>query len=164
MRKSPVHPKDEASDFGGYEIDAGVNFSEFLEEARQYAREVHPQESYGNSEVTGEKRLGEGEKRRKKSWKSSLFSWWKAEKKSNKPSMHPANAPPRISKPKKGYVSGPICGNTRVDTRSQRPSSGPLTILFNPTKKEEAGVPYMCLDQQNNSHYVNAYGPIYLVT
>ncbi|GKU92747.1 hypothetical protein SLEP1_g6435 [Rubroshorea leprosula] len=157
MMKSPMHPSIETSDCSGYEFDPGVNFSEFLKEARQYATEVKPQESCGNSEV-------KGEERRKKSWRSSLFSWWKTDKKSSKPGTGAADAPRRSYKPKKGYFSGPILGNARVNRKSQRPSSGHVTTVFNPTRKEENEVPYMCLDQPNNSPHVNAYGPLYSVT
>lgn len=157
MRKSP-------DDRTGHEFDPRLNFSEFLEEARQYAREIRPEESYRNS--VG---LGGDKKGRKKSWTSSLISWLKGEKKSSNHDTISTINPPNISKPKKSYASGPIYGNARgvVHTMSShRPLSGPLsTILFSRTRKGEAEVPYMSLDQNQNSHHANdAYGPLYLVT
>ncbi|XVF25301.1 hypothetical protein REPUB_Repub13aG0201600 [Reevesia pubescens] len=203
MNKSPGHPKYETSDYGCYEFDPQVNFSEvihnttpfffgslpfslirtpptmfvgyvnlsgfgfdpfdqFLEEARQHARDINFQRSSSCSEEVGKKRLG-GEKKNKKSWKNSLFSWWKIDRKS-KPSSNPVDGL-NISKPTKGYSSGPLCGIARgVDAPRRRPSSGPVSILFNPTRKVENEVPYMCLDQPNDPYQINAYGPVYLVT
>ncbi|XP_022715378.1 uncharacterized protein LOC111274754 isoform X2 [Durio zibethinus] len=134
----------------------------FLEEARQHARDINFQRSSSCSEEAGKKRL-EGEKKNKKSWKNSLFSWWKTDRKS-KPSSDPVDVP-NISKPTKGYCSGPLCGTARgIDTPRRRPSSGPVSILFNPKRKVENEVPYMCLDQPNDPYQINAYGPVYLVT
>ncbi|KAK6268327.1 hypothetical protein QUC31_012487 [Theobroma cacao] len=166
MSKSPVHPKHETSDYACYEFDPQVNFSQFLEEARQHARDINFQRSSSCSEEVGKKRFG-GEKKRekksKKSWKNSLFSWWKIDRKS-KPSPDPVDGL-HISKPTKGYGSGPLCGTARgVDTRRRRPSSGPVSILFHSTRKVENEVPYMCLDQPNDPYQINAYGPVYLVT
>lgn len=104
------------------------------------------------------------EKKMKKSWKNSLFGWWKVEKKS-KTSTELANTS-HISTPRKGHVSGPIYGSGRGDDtrRNQRPTSGPITTFFNPIRRVENGIPYMSLDQLNDSHHVKSYGPVYLVT
>lgn len=120
----------------------------------------------------GKKRLGGGQKKSKKSW---FFSWWKIDRRKSKTSLNPVDGGrPSISKPTKGYASsGPIlCGSTvnagGVDTqlpsRLRRLSSGPVSILFNPTRKVENEVPYMSLDHPNDPYQINAYGPVYLVT
>ncbi|OMO66012.1 hypothetical protein COLO4_30875 [Corchorus olitorius] len=162
MSKSPGHPKYETSDCACYEFDPQVNFSQFLEEARQHARDINIQRSASCCEGMGKRRLGE-EKKSKKSWKNSLFSWWKIDRKS-KLSPNPVDGP-NVSKPTKSHVSGPLCGTSRaVDTRRRRPSSGPVSLLFNPTRKMENEVPYMSLDQPNDPYQMKAYGPVYLVT
>ena len=137
-------------------------FDQFLEEARQHAGHINFQRSSSCSEEVGKKRLG-GEKKSKKSWKNSLFSWWKIDRKS-KPSSTPVDGLD-ISKPTKGYGSGPLCGTARgADTRRRCLSSGSVSILFNPTRNVENEVPYMCLDQPNDPYQIKAYGPVYLVT
>ncbi|XVE51774.1 hypothetical protein DITRI_Ditri02bG0068100 [Diplodiscus trichospermus] len=188
MSKSPEFPKCETSGYACYEFDPQVNFSQkvatlsiailnlsgfgllsltlcdqFLEEAKQHARDMSLQRSSSCSEVIGKKRLG-GEKKGKKSWKNSLFSWWKIDRKS-KTSTNPMDGH-NISKPTKGYASGPLHGTASrgIDTPRRRPTSGPVSILFNPTRKLENEVPYMCLDQPNDPYQINAYGPVYLVT
>ncbi|KAK8274138.1 hypothetical protein V6Z12_D10G054100 [Gossypium hirsutum] len=161
MNKSPAHQQYETSDCS-YEFDPQVNFSQFLEEARQHARDINLQRSSSCSEEVGKKRLG-AEKKSKKSWRISLFSWWKINGKS-KPGSDPVHVP-NPSKPTKGYGSGPLCTTTRgIKTRHQRPSSGPVSILFTPTRKMENEVPYMSLDQPNDPYHINTYGPVYLVT
>uniref|UniRef100_A0A5B7BDE1 Uncharacterized protein n=1 Tax=Davidia involucrata TaxID=16924 RepID=A0A5B7BDE1_DAVIN len=163
MKKSPIHPKYEAGDYGDYGFDPQVDFSQFLEEAREHACK----ENSSYPEEAGKKQLGEV-KKSKKSWKRSLFSWWKAEKRGN-PSME-APTSCQISNPRRGYVSGPICGTGGgggggASCKPWRPTSGPLTTLFHPTKRVENEIPYMCLDQLNNHpHGVQSYGPVYLVT
>lgn len=155
--------------FNGYKIripiSFGCDFDQFLEEARQHAREVKFQAPSTFSEETGKKKLGE-DKKTKKSWKKSLFSWLKMEKNSKHPSMQPAANTSHISKPRKGHVSGPISGSSsRGDgMRQRRPTSGPIAYFFSPSRKVENEIPYMCLDQLNNPHHVKSYGPVYLVT
>ncbi|KAL5822254.1 hypothetical protein ACOSQ3_020160 [Xanthoceras sorbifolium] len=162
MKKSPIHLDYETSDYGVHEFDPQLDFSQFLEEARQHANEMSFQSSSTYTEELGKQKLG-GEKKIKKSWKNSLFSWWKVHKKS-KPSMEPANTS-SISNPRKGHVSGPIYGSGRGDDmKLRRSTSGPITNLFNPIRKGEDEMPYMCLDQLNDSHHVKSYGPVYLVT
>ncbi|KAK9281759.1 hypothetical protein L1049_004664 [Liquidambar formosana] len=162
MKKSPIHPKYELANFNGYVFDPQVDFSQFLEEARQHAREGDLKVPSPNREEAGERSSGE-EKKSKRSWKNSLFSWWKADKKT-KPHVEPAIIT-QISNSRRGHVSGPIYGSGGgVIGRHRRPTSGPLTSLFNPTKRAENEMPYMCLDKLNNSHVVEAYGPVYLVT
>ncbi|XVE88543.1 hypothetical protein DITRI_Ditri19aG0077700 [Diplodiscus trichospermus] len=162
MSKSPVHPEYETNDYGRYECDPQVNFSQFIEAAKQHARDRNFQQSPSCSEEIRKKRLG-GEKKSKKSWKSSLFSWWKIDRKS-KPNSSAVGGT-HVSKASKGYGYGPFCGTTRgVETPRRRPSSGSISILFNPTRKMENEVPYMSLDEPNHPYQINAYGPVYLVT
>lgn len=161
MKKSPVYPNYEGSDYGGYEFDPQVDFTQFLEEARQHARQMNLQNSQSNAEEARKTRTGGEEKKSKKSWKNSLLKWWKSD---NKKNTEPANSS-HISNPRKGHVSGPIYGSGRaVEPKHRRQTSGPLTNLFNPTKRTGNEIPYMCLDQLNSPNGVKAYGPVYLVT
>ena len=138
------------------------DYDQFLEEARRHARQGNPQGPSPHGDEAGKGRLSE-EKRSKKSWKSTLFSWWKADKK-NKPSVEQVPCS-RISDPRRGHVSGPIYGSgRRTDGKQRRPTSGPLTSLFNPTRKAETDIPYVSLNQLSSSHSAQAYGPVYLVT
>ncbi|GMI73004.1 hypothetical protein HRI_000969700 [Hibiscus trionum] len=163
MSKSP---KYEASDYDSREFDPRLNFSQFLEEARQHAggdtRVNFQRSSSSCSKQVGEIKLGGGHKKNKKLWKISFFSSWKFDRK-NKSSSDPA----QVSKPTKGcgYGSGPLRRTAEgIDTVRRRASSGPISILFNPSKKVENEVPYMCLGQPNDPYQINAYGPVYLVT
>ncbi|CAK7356436.1 unnamed protein product [Dovyalis caffra] len=161
MNKAPIYQNYEASNYGAYEFDPQVDFTQFLEEARQHAREMNLQSSLPLSE-SGKGRVKE-EKKSRSSWKHSLLKWWKAEKKT-KPIVEQTNSS-HISNPRKGHVSGPIFGSgRRVDAKPLRQASGPLANLFSPSKRVENEIPYMCLDQLNNPHGVKAYGPVYLVT
>ncbi|XP_038684690.1 uncharacterized protein LOC119984687 [Tripterygium wilfordii] len=162
MKRSPIYPNCETNYYGGNEFDPHLDFSLFLEEAREHAREVNPQAPLSNPEKAGKGRLGE-EKKNKKSWSSSLFKWWKVEKKS-KPGAEPSNGS-QVPNARSGNVSGPINGNARgFNRRHCRQNSGPVNSLFNPTKRGENEIPYMCLHQRSNSHASVAYGPVYLVT
>uniref|UniRef100_A0A6N2K4Y4 Uncharacterized protein n=1 Tax=Salix viminalis TaxID=40686 RepID=A0A6N2K4Y4_SALVM len=168
MNKAPMYHHYEASDYGAYEFDPEVDFTkltinhdQFLEEARQHAREMNLQSPLPHPE-SGKGRVEE-EKRSRGSWKRTLLKWWKAGKKT-RTGVEPTNSS-HISNPKKGHVSGPIYGSGRgVDARHRRQTSGPLTNLFNHSKRVENEIPYLCLDQLNNPHGVKAYGPVYLVT
>ncbi|KAK8594819.1 hypothetical protein V6N13_015735 [Hibiscus sabdariffa] len=139
-----------------------VNFSQCLQEARQDARDLNLRRSPSCSEEAGKTRLG-AEKKSKKSWRNSLFSWCKIDTK-NKPGSDPVHVP-NIFKSTKRYGSGLLCRTTKgVETPCRRPLSGPVFILFTPTRKVENEVPYMSLDQPNNPQQMNIYGPVYLVT
>ncbi|KDP40623.1 hypothetical protein JCGZ_24622 [Jatropha curcas] len=163
MKKSPVYPNYDTSDYVGYEFDPQVDFTQFLEEARQHAREVNLQNSLPHAEETVKTRTEE-EKKSKKSWKNTLFKWWKSDNKKGEASKQPANSS-HVSNPRKGHVSGPIYGTGgTVDMKLRRQTSGPLANLFNPIKRTGNEAPYMCLDPINNPHGVKAYGPVYLVT
>ncbi|KAK0598146.1 hypothetical protein LWI29_032060 [Acer saccharum] len=164
IKKCPTYMDYEGSDYGVHEFDPQLDFSLFLEEARQHAKEVNFEASSTNTEELRKKKQIGGEKKIKKSWKNSLLSWWKVHKKS-KSSMEPAASTSNISKLRKGHVSGPIYSSGRGDDiKLRRQTSGPITNLFNPIKRGECEIPYMCLDQINNSHHVKSYGPVYLVT
>ncbi|XP_059643807.1 uncharacterized protein LOC132285632 isoform X2 [Cornus florida] len=163
MKKSPIYPKYEAGDYNDYGFDPQVDFSQFLEEARKHTSkenfEAAPPPCLGGA---GKKHLGEA-KTKKKSWKESLFSWWKDDKKSNS-SVEPPTIP-HTAKSKRGNASGPIYGSGGgASCKPRRPTSGPLTRFFHPTRRVENEMPYICLGQLNNTHDVQSYGPVYLVT
>ncbi|XP_065868314.1 uncharacterized protein [Euphorbia lathyris] len=167
MKKSPVHPnKYETGDYGvGYEFDPQLDFSQFLEEAKQHERTMNLQNSAAESEAE-KVRSTEDIKKSKKSWKKSLFKWWKSDTKKNEAtSSKESDNSSHISRPRKGHVSGPLYGTGRpLETKLHRQTSGPLTNLFNPTKRLGKETPYMNLDQPNNPNGVKSYGPVYLVT
>nr|XP_023902266.1 uncharacterized protein LOC112014124 isoform X2 [Quercus suber]XP_023902267.1 uncharacterized protein LOC112014124 isoform X2 [Quercus suber]XP_023902268.1 uncharacterized protein LOC112014124 isoform X2 [Quercus suber]XP_023902269.1 uncharacterized protein LOC112014124 isoform X2 [Quercus suber]XP_023902271.1 uncharacterized protein LOC112014124 isoform X2 [Quercus suber] len=163
MKKSPIYPKYETTAYEGDGFDSHVvDFSQFLQEARHHAREVGFHSSSLHPEENVKKRLAE-EKKVKKSWKNSLLSWWKTDKKSKlqvEPEVSSYNSTPR-----QRLVSGPIHGSGKNnDCRYRHPTSGPITGLFNPTKRVENEISYMCLDQLDKPHDVQTYGPVYLVT
>ncbi|KAJ6715020.1 hypothetical protein OIU85_026518 [Salix viminalis] len=79
MNKAPMYHHYEASDYGAYEFDPEVDFTKFLEEARQHAREMNLQSPLPHPE-SGKGRVEE-EKRSRGSWKRTLLKWWKAGKK-----------------------------------------------------------------------------------
>ncbi|KAK8629222.1 hypothetical protein V6N13_078073 [Hibiscus sabdariffa] len=157
MSKSP---KYEASDYGSHEFDPRLNFAQFLEEATQHAGgDTHV--NFLRSSSSCSKQVG-GHEKKKKLWKISLFSWWNFDRK-NKSSSDPV----QVSKPTKGYGygSGPLRGIAGgIDTACRRASSGPVSTLFNPTKKLENEVLYMCLNQPKEPYQIKDYGPVYLVT
>ncbi|KAJ9568460.1 hypothetical protein OSB04_004426 [Centaurea solstitialis] len=142
-----------------YEYDPHLEFAQFLKEAKTHACQ---QESL---HVTGKDQLSGATKLNNKSWKSSIFSWLKANKKksSHKKVIQEEPPPPSKSSPKirPSYVSGPI--NRISADRPKRPTSGPLISTLFKTK-EEFQRPYISLGKINNSRDVNPYGPIYMVT
>ena len=130
-------------------------------EAKQKISSVHPEDAKKGSET---------EKKIKKSWKKSLISWWKSDKK-NKQIVNPANnSQSHVSGKRKGHVSGPIYNNSTGKgpeyNKLRHPTSGPIMGLFKPTKKmeDENETPYMTLHQQSNLPGVQSYGPVYMVT
>lgn len=181
MGKSPLHSKHEEIDYGGSPFDPQMDFSQvcnlllrtihvlyriisaaalffwfdqFLKEARQHGREVNLKATTSGAEEV---------KKSKKSWKTSLFFWWKAEKKI-KTSMEPANSSHHSSKlTGHRHVSGPVFESERA-VHLQRQTSGPLTNLFNNNRGTENQIPYMSLHHLNNHSPVKVYGPVYLVT
>ncbi|XP_057980446.1 uncharacterized protein LOC131166150 [Malania oleifera] len=160
MMRSPGHPNYERGNSAAYVFDPQVNFSRVLEEARKHAREGNAEVSSPYQDKPTEKNMNKVNKNSKKSWKNSLFSWWKVEKKS-RPDMEPARGlyAPKL---RRGYASGPIFGSREnVERRPWCPSSG---FRFNPGKREQQNaIPYMHLDQLD-PHAARTYGPLYLVT
>ncbi|KAK4413716.1 hypothetical protein Salat_2784400 [Sesamum alatum] len=164
MINSPVYQGLESADYCINEFDYQEDFTRFLEEARKNAFN-----GISNAEQVepARKERFDGEKKSRKSWKKSLFSWLKPDRKSKstKEAMHNTN----ISKARRGYVSGPVepagCGSGGATGTAKRAASGPLTGLFSSTSRvEEYEVPYMCLGQLNNTQKLQSYGPVYLVT
>lgn len=133
-----------------------------MEEAKQHGKEEKLKTSSVYPEET---RKTESEKGKKggKSWKSSLISWWKSDKKSKVKEESTNNSNSKVYVKKQCHVSGPINSSYKGPhgKKQWRPSSGPLTNLFKPTKREENEIPYMCLHQENNPQN---YGPLYVVT
>ncbi|TKY64190.1 tetratricopeptide repeat protein 14 [Spatholobus suberectus] len=166
MMKSPSQPTYEASHYDDYGFDLQQDFCQFLEEAKQHGKEaklksssVHPEESG----KTGSEK--EKEKKGKKSWKSSLTSWWKADKKSKHRENPTNNSKPKGSGKRHGHSSGPMYSSCKgSDGKHWRPSSGPLISLFKSTKREENEIPYISLHQQNSPRAEQNYGPLYVVT
>ncbi|XAR49825.1 hypothetical protein NMG60_11003978 [Bertholletia excelsa] len=163
MKKSPIYP---GHDGGDYDFDPQADFLQFLEEARRHASQENVEaDLYFHP---GEAQMGRSDevKRSKRSWKRSVFSWFKSEKKSNSSMAPPTSF--HVSKPRRGHVSGPIHtnggGGSSDKDKPRRPMSGPLKGLFQSTKKTESGIPYMCLDKLTSPHGVQSYGPVYLVT
>ncbi|XP_039041155.1 uncharacterized protein LOC120179691 [Hibiscus syriacus] len=103
-----------------------MNFSQFLEEARQHATDINLQRSSSCSET----RLG-AERKSKKSWTvHSLFSWCKTDRKSK-----PGSDPVRVSN--KLYGSGPLCGTTKgVETPSCSIVGAAVLGPFHPYKED----------------------------
>lgn len=136
------------------------DFGQFLEEARQHSGKtklVSPISQPHLGEV-GKRRIGE--EKHKQSWKNSLFKWCKADKKNKPAAMHMPSVKARNS-----HVSGPIYkSESGVDKRHRRPTSGPLTAIFNSSKRVETDIPYASLEQLNISSEDKSFGPLYLVT
>ncbi|KAL7603677.1 hypothetical protein Lser_V15G17782 [Lactuca serriola] len=139
------------------EFDPELDFAQFLEEAKTHASE----------EEEGRKDSKEKTKA-KRSWKASIFSWMKANKKEEQQQQQ-LTIKTEYRKPtrRQGYVSGPINGVKGCKTqRLKRQSSGPLSGLFHQrTKMEEFQMPYTSLGKLNKSpENLSNYGPVYLVT
>ncbi|KAG8380223.1 hypothetical protein BUALT_Bualt07G0171000 [Buddleja alternifolia] len=156
MNKSLIFPTHENADYCSYEFDYQSDFVQFLEEARKNTKlSTSPRE---------EEQL-DVEKKSRKSWKNSLFSWLKSDKKSTTTKQSTT-----VYKPRRGQVSGPVQGNVAGNVvtigRARRAVSGPLTGLFSRSMKrvDEYEVPYMCLGQFYDPHKFHSYGPLYLVT
>ena len=133
-------------------------------EARRYANDK--EDCPGKIDNKGQLNAEKQSRRKKKSWRTVLFSFWKkTEKKSNQCpkeassslGSHFASLKPR------GHVSGPIHRNGGVRAGNRLPSSGPLMSLFHPRKREEDAMPtpYVSLGKANKMQYG---GPLYLVS
>lgn len=142
--------------------------SQFLKEAKSRALEDNFK---GVPPHAGETRKADTQgmdRKKRKSWKSSLFSWLKMDRKNK--TMVEVEPTTNNTKVRRGggMFSGPIMHSNGVSisssSRSRKPTSGPLPSLFNPSMRDEGNeiVPYMCLNQQLvNPH---SFGPVYLVT
>ncbi|KAG1342561.1 hypothetical protein COCNU_05G007900 [Cocos nucifera] len=168
MKTAPVFPKAEIGDCNEFGYDPQLDFSKILEEARKHANGVKFSLSPLNSE---EKKVELEATQNKKSWKRSLFFWFKLGKKSSKQSRtSKTNSSSCSHDPnhKHGPVSGPLFGNggnfALIQRSFRRSTSGPLANCFTPTRAEENELHYVCLAQQSNPSGVQAFGPIYLVT
>ncbi|XP_020547938.1 uncharacterized protein LOC110011677 isoform X2 [Sesamum indicum] len=138
---------------------------------RQFWEEARKNACLGNLhtarlEAAGKKQF-DLEKKNRKSWKGSLFSWLETDKK-HKSTKQPTKGS-TVPKPRRQHFPGPVQGQGAVGgimtARAQRAASGPLISLFSSTKRaDEYEVPYMCLGQQLNSpQKFHSYGPVYLV-
>ncbi|RDX81288.1 hypothetical protein CR513_38050, partial [Mucuna pruriens] len=168
MMKSPPQATYEASHYDDYGFDLQQDFCQFLEEAKQHGKEAKLKSSSVHPEESG-KAGSEKEKKGKKSWKSSLTSWWKADKKSKLSEKTTNNSKSKGSGKRHGHghghSSGPMYNSCKSsDGKHWRPSSGPLLNLFKPTKREENEIPYISLHQQNSPPSEQNYGPLYVVT
>ncbi|KAK6914617.1 hypothetical protein RJ641_019734 [Dillenia turbinata] len=163
MQAAATHKYCECGEHNGFHFDPRVDFAQFLEQARRHASRGHLDAHSSCSQEAKRKRSKE--KGEKKSWQSSLFSWWKRDRKT-KPCEEPAGIAQNSHTRWGGYASGPIMQNGEVaKVRQQRQSPGPLSSIFNPTKKVEADIPYVCLDHHlNKTRSKHSYGPMYLVT
>ncbi|XP_010937243.1 uncharacterized protein [Elaeis guineensis] len=168
MKTAPVFPKGEVGDCNGFGYDPQLDFSKILEEASKHTNDV----KFSLSPVYSEEKKVEVEAaKNKKSWKRSLFFWFKLGKKSSKHSRTSktnASNCSHVPNHKHGPVSGPLFGNggnlAHIQRSIRRSTSGPLASCFTPTRAEENEVRYMCLAQQSHPSVVQAFGPIYLVT
>ncbi|KAL5062544.1 hypothetical protein RYX36_024281 [Vicia faba] len=163
MNKSSPQPNH----FDDYGFDLQQDFSQFLEEAKEHGQETKQKNSSVYPEEGSKKRGSEKDRKGKKSWKSSLISWWKFDKNNKvKEASNSNSSKSKVSERRQGHVSGPIMHNSYkgYEGKNKRPFSGPLTSLFKSTKREENEVAYMTLDQQNSPHPVQNYGPVYKVT
>ncbi|KAL5698602.1 hypothetical protein ACHQM5_029619 [Ranunculus cassubicifolius] len=165
MKNSPVFLKAEPVEYTGNGFDPKKDFSQFLEEARKNRANVaHPQASLQHQ--TEEPKMSSEVKKSKRSWRKSLFSWLKVDRKSK--TSREASTSTHITNLRPGSLSGPIYGSGRKIVPShqlRRPASGPIANLFIPSRGEELELPYMCLDPLDHPTVSQqAYGPVYLVT
>ncbi|CAA2972878.1 Hypothetical predicted protein [Olea europaea subsp. europaea] len=163
--KSPMYKKYDSADYFDYEFDCQADFKQFLEEARR-------NECQGNLKTETIEKVGfrgqvDGEKKNRKSWKNSLFSWLKTDKKNKSVGQQSPRKGTVGSELRRGPFSGPVRaseGGGGITGRPRKPTSGPIIGLFSSNKRVEDEVPYMSLGQLNNPQEVQSYGPVYLVT
>ncbi|KAF3451946.1 hypothetical protein FNV43_RR08042 [Rhamnella rubrinervis] len=166
MNKSHVYPKHETNDY-----DPHADFNQFLQEAKRYIKETNPQASSTcpvEEEAAKRSSRLNREKKKKKLWKKLLLPWWRSsDKKMSSTGMELPAINSQVSNAKRVCVSGPVhssSGNANDGRHSRRPTSGPLTTLFNPTRKADNEIPYMCLNQLPSPRGGHSYGPVYMVT
>ncbi|RAL42651.1 hypothetical protein DM860_009158 [Cuscuta australis] len=157
MKKSPINSKLEQH-HQHYEFDPHSDFEQFLAEGRNHARRVTLDVTSHLQESCEKKKMG-----KKSSWKRSLFSWLKREKKTKngKKGM-------KFSMQRNECVSGPVNfhgSEMATAARLRKTVSGPITNLFSGEDKDAKEiVPYICLGKMNTPKVVQSYGPVYLVT
>ncbi|KAK4427454.1 hypothetical protein Salat_1514300 [Sesamum alatum] len=162
MNTSPIFS---TADYRNYEYDYQADFTQFTSDYTQFLEEARKNACLGNLHTTHLEAAGDSEKKNRKTWKSSLFSWLKTDKK-RKSTKQLTNGS-TVCKPRRQHYSGPVEGQGTVGGimtgRAQKAASGPLISV---TKRaEEYEVPYMSLGQQlHNPHKLHSYGPVYLVT
>ncbi|GMN36746.1 hypothetical protein TIFTF001_006264 [Ficus carica] len=173
MKKSPVYPKHETNDNnGGDEYDPHADFSLFLEEAKRSERRAEFEViSSAVSEEDGKRKPHQEEKKKKKkkkAWKVFLMPWWKGDKESKPLTKQETNFSHVSNVKKRGFASGPVyysSGKERDGGPPRRPTSGPLSSLFNATRKADTEIPYMCLNKLDTPRGgAQTCGPVYLVT
>ncbi|KAG6428802.1 hypothetical protein SASPL_106839 [Salvia splendens] len=154
---------ESADDYYSHEFDYQSDFTQFLKEAKNSTFQVNL-----NGVEKKETKQLDWEKKHRKSWKKSLFSWLKNGTRSksktlNQPSHSHTTCPP--SRAKRANMSGPIRRSTGVvsasSERTRRAASGPLAGLFGSTGSPKGA--YMCLGEIKEQK-IQAYGPIYMVT
>ena len=139
---------------------------QFLEEARNHAINFNVNQDYPSMPFSA---AVETTKSNKKSWKESLCSWWKMDKRKSSAQLEATLIDAsRVPTKKPSSVSGPVIrGGGRRGPGGRRPMSGPLAECFTPKRvveQSENELPYMCLSQHKYPPSVQAFGPIYLVT
>ncbi|WOK93291.1 hypothetical protein Cni_G01988 [Canna indica] len=141
--KSPIFPKDETAD------DLHLDFSELLEEARSHSSDslfsLVKLDSF-------EKAKMKEAKKKKKTWRRPMFSWFNSQKSARKSS--------------KDVTSPTLAGNGSRLVHLQQKLSGPLiSSCFTPTRAAESDeASYRYLGRRSSSGAHQAFGPIYMVT
>ncbi|GAB4849979.1 hypothetical protein Ancab_029278 [Ancistrocladus abbreviatus] len=157
MKESSIYPREEIEHVDDYEFDPQTDFAKFLEEAKRYADKKQFDEERAKKQPSIEKKS-------RKSWKKTIFSFWKSETESSKP--HIEQSSDQLPNPKcRGHVSGPLHRKKEtVGGRHRHPTSGPIINLFSPKKRAEDEIPYVCLKKLTRPQDGQTYGPVYRVT
>ncbi|CAL9082489.1 unnamed protein product [Musa acuminata var. zebrina] len=171
MNKSPIFPKDEHGNCGELGYDLQLDFSKFLEEARNHASNIL---SLPQSDSLEKVRMKDTKKKKKKTWPRSVSFWFKFGKSAGEEATSKTNNTLKDSSSSNPLdadhrpLSGRLFGNgskfSQLHRRIRQSTSGPLACCFTPTRAEETEVPYRFLDHQNHPLRAQAFGPIYLVT
>ncbi|KAJ8498531.1 hypothetical protein OPV22_009083 [Ensete ventricosum] len=163
MKKPPIFPKDEHGNCSELGYDLQLDFSKFLEEARNHASSVL---SLPQSDSLEKVRMKDA---KKKTWKRSVSFWFKFRKSAGEEATSKTNNTLKDSNPLDADhrpFSGPLFGNgskfSQLHQRIRQSTSGPLACCFTPTRAEETEVPYRYLDHQSHPLRAQAFGPIYL--
>ncbi|CAL9073277.1 unnamed protein product [Musa textilis] len=167
MNKSPIFPKDEHGNCSELGHDLRLDFSKFLEEARNHASNIlSPPQSDSLEKV----RMKDTKKKKKKTWQRSVSFWFKFRKSageeatSKTDTLKDSNPLDADHRPFSGRLFGNGSKFSQLHRRIRQSTSGPLACCFTPTRAEETELPYRYLDHQNHPLRAQAFGPIYLVT